>query len=168
MTTQQSLVILFKSSVLEAYRNERDIYLRSLHPIVKRLGINDRLDGEFVSIISHSEEFGNERGVLSLTTLEQINILDNHEQIAKEREERKQMSPEQIQEIESNVKKLQEEKRIAEENYSKYLAEQGYISATTGSYEDTEYWSIHPFYYKEWTINEDGEFPSWAVIRRGR
>ena len=166
MTTQQTLTILLQSRALEAYRNEREIYLKSLHPVVKRLGIDDKLDGKFVSIQSYSDEFGDEQGVLSLSTLEKIDILDTIELIAKEKEKREQMTPEQIERVEFSLKKLQDEIRTAEENYTNYLLSQGYLSETTGSYEDTEHWSIHPLYHKEWLEDEyqRKKFPKWAVI----
>ncbi len=167
MTTQQTLTILSQSRALEAYRNEREIYLKSLHPVVKRLGIDDKLEGKFVSIQSYSNEFGHESGVLSLTTLEKINIKSTSELVAKEKEKRAQITPKQIKEIESNLKKLQAEIRTAEENYSRYLVQQGYLSETTGSCEHTEYWSVHPLYHKEWLDDQykRKEFPKWAVIR---
>lgn len=66
--------------------------------------------------------------------------------------------------VEQRIATLKRAVRDAEEAFDAYLSSLNYINETTGNYEDTQYWRIHPAYYKQWKAGE--VIPSWAYVKQ--
>lgn len=69
------------------------------------------------------------------------------------------------EEISEKVKHFEQAVQNAQEAFDEYLTSIDYINKTTGNYEDTRYWRIHPYYYQQWKSGQTDNMPPWAVIR---
>ena len=141
----------------------------TLHPVVKRLGIDkseDHLD-YFQELISYSEEFGEEQGYITQETKKRISLVSKD--IYEELQARKEIVSSDVESINTYSKVLENTVRNARNEYISYLLGLGYIKEETGDYdEDTKYFMVHPLYIHEWKkYRYPSRYPNWAVKEIG-